>query len=154
VRYGNASLDRSASVSRSISVREAGPCTDSSVVPDVTSVTVRNSPGRVARLISGLDPAVDQVAGDDQELLRLQPGHGDVGDDPPGLVHPVACASLKIGVGVADQREARSSEPHVPPGRMSRRKLEGPSEGLRPVTLLFVYPVSIPARASSRLPDL
>ena len=53
LRYGNDSLDRSASVSRPISVRDAGPCTDSSVVPEVTSVTVRNSPGRVARLISG-----------------------------------------------------------------------------------------------------
>ena len=46
-------MDRSASVSRPISVREAGPWTDSSVVPEVTSVTVRNSPGRVARLING-----------------------------------------------------------------------------------------------------
>ena len=32
---------------------EAGPCTVSRVVAEVTSVTVTNSPGRVSRRISG-----------------------------------------------------------------------------------------------------
>src|SRR5580692_490716 len=71
LRYGNDSLDRPASVSRPISVRDAGPCTDSSVVPDVTSVTVRNSPDRVARLVQPL--GVDQPAGPGGHVVGGQP---------------------------------------------------------------------------------
>ena len=83
-RNGNASFDRSSSVSRASSSRERGPVTCSVAHPLVTSVTV--APRREAAAQQPLGAPLGERRRHDQEPVLVQPRHGRVHLDAAALV--------------------------------------------------------------------